>query len=103
MFRMPYQTSAANPAAPTSAPTTQQRQPLGGMMPGFASMFGGLPPQIAARLFGGRFGMPEEEQAPDAMRRRRGYPFMNFMSFYGGRMPQKAPQNYFARLFGPNA
>ena len=109
MFRMPYQTSATNPApqtigtsAPTSAPTTQQRQPFGGMMPGFISMLSGLPPQVVAQLFGERFGMFEEEQPPDAMRRRR-YPLRNFMTFYGGRLPQDAPRNHFARLFGPNA
>lgn len=101
MFRMPYKTIAA-PFAPTSAPTTQQRQPFGGVVPGFISMFSGLPPQVVARLFGGQFGMPEEEQPPDAMRRRR-YPLRNFMTFYGGRLPQDAPRNHFARLFGPSA
>ena len=115
MFRMPYQTSATNPmpqtigtsAAPQPA-QPQQRQPFGGMVPGFASVLGGLPPQVAAQLFGGRFGASMQAPPEDlAQRRRRRNPFMNFMAFYGGRMPQDAPQNYFARMFGsgfgPNA
>ena len=95
MFRMPYQTSATRPS---------RQQLFGGMPQGFASVFGRLPPQAIAGVFGGRFNAPDEEdyQLPDGMRGRD--PFMNFMPFLGRRMqPEAPPQNYFARMFGPGS